>query len=408
MSAAAPMGARQQAVIAVNAGSSSLKFALYPYLADGSTGAATLSGGIDGLEPDGQPALALRTASASIKQALPRTPGDSFEQALTALRGILRQHAGDVEVVAIAHRIVHGGERYAQSVLLDAATLAELRALAPLAPLHQPHNLDGVEAFQRAYPGLPQVGCFDTSFHASMGPLEQNFALPQALRKEGIRRYGFHGLSYRYVAARLAEHSERAKDRVLMAHLGNGASVCAMRNGASSATSMGFSALDGLMMGTRSGALDPGVLLHLLRQGWDCARIEAMLYKQSGLLGVSGVSADMRTLRASEQPEAAFAIELFVHRLVRECGALTATLGGVDLLAFTGGIGEHDAALRQAACEQLGFLGLRIDPARNREADGNSIMAIHASSSSVEIWVVPTDEGRVAAGDAAALLTRPH
>ncbi|MBJ7312257.1 acetate/propionate family kinase [Rugamonas sp. CCM 8940] len=398
------MRARRQAIIAVNAGSSSLKFALYPYLADGGTGAATLSGGIDGLEPGGQPGLTLQAAGASSRQALPITPIDSFEQALTTLRKVLAQHAGDIEVVAIAHRIVHGGEAFPQSVLLDAEAMARLRALAPLAPLHQPHNLDGVEAFQRAYPGLPQVGCFDTSFHASMGPLEQTFALPRALRQDGIRRYGFHGLSYRYVAARLAEHSERAGARVLMAHLGNGASVCAMRDGASSATSMGFSALDGLMMGTRSGALDPGVLLHLLRLGWDRARIEAMLYKQSGLLGVSGVSADMRTLRASEQPAAAFAIELFVHRLVRECGALTATLGGIDLLAFTGGIGEHDAALRQATCEQLAFLGLRIDPARNREADGSRIMAIHAPSSSVEIWVVPTDEGRVAAGDAAALL----
>jgi acetate kinase len=253
---------------------------------------------------------------------------------------------------------------------------------------------------------LPQIGCFDTSFHASMAPVEQRFALPAALHRDGVRRYGFHGLSYRYVAARLTERSGRGGRKVLMAHLGNGASVCAMHAGASVATSMGFSALDGLMMGSRSGAVDPGVLLHLMRQGWDVDRIEAMLYRESGLLGVSGVSADMRTLRASAAPEAAFAIEMFTHRLVRECGALAAVLGGVDLIAFTGGIGEHDAALRLAACEQLLHLGVRIDANLNRQADGSRIMAIHALDSGVEIWVVPTDEGRVAASDAADLLDR--
>jgi acetate kinase len=394
----------QQAIIAVNVGSSSIKFALYPCRA-GATGAALLTGTIAGLEPDGQPCVAFSTDDGvKLSEALAAGAGDSFERALDTMRAVLARYAAPARLVAVAHRIVHGGTRYAASVVLDDAALSYLRTLEPLAPLHQPHNLEGVELFMRAFPDLPQVGCFDTSFHATMEPLEQHFALPQAMYRDGIRRYGFHGLSYRYLAARLAERSGRSGRKVLMAHLGNGASVCAMRSGVSVATSMGFSALDGLMMGSRCGALDPGVLLHLMRQGWDAERIEKLLYRQSGLLGVSGLSADMRTLRASGQPEARFAIDLFTHRLVRECGALSACLGGLDLLAFTGGIGEHDAALRLAACEQLLYLGVRIDPARNAAADGSQIMAIQAADSSVEIWVVPTDEGRVAAGDAAALL----
>ena len=304
----------------------------------------------------------------------------------------------------MAHRIVHGGERYSDSVLLDEAALDYLASLNPLAPLHQPHNLAGVRACQQAWPELPQVACFDTGFHSTLAPEEQLFALPQALRAQGIRRYGFHGLSYRYLAGRLQALSTRSGGRVLMAHLGNGASVCAMRDGRSIATSMGFSALDGLMMGTRSGALDPGVPLYLMQQGWSAQRIEDLLYRESGLLGVSGLSADMRTLRASAAPAAHQAIALFEHRLRREAGALIACLGGLDLLAFTGGIGEHDAALRQAACRHLAYLGAALDPAANRDACGSRAMAIHAAGSAVEIWVVPTDEGRVAASDAAGLL----
>lgn len=396
----------QHAIIAVNVGSSSIKFALYPCHA-GATGAALLTGTIAGLEPDGEPCVAFSTDDGvKLSETLAPGPGDSFERALDAMRALLARYAAPARLMAVAHRIVHGGERYARSVVLDDAAMAYLRTLEPLAPLHQPHNLEGVELFMRAFPELPQVGCFDTSFHTTMDPLEQRFALPQAMHGDGIRRYGFHGLSYRYLAARLAERSGRSGRKVLMAHLGNGASVCAMHCGVSVATSMGFSALDGLMMGSRCGALDPGVLLHLMRQGWDADRIEKLLYRQSGLLGVSGLSADMRTLRASDRPEARVAIDLFTHRLVRECGALTACLGGLDLLAFTGGIGEHDAALRMAACEQLLYLGVRIDMGRNKAADGSQIMAIHADDSSVEIWVVPTDEGRVAASDAAALVAQ--
>lgn len=394
------------AVLALNAGSSTLKFALYPVDGDGA-GAAVVAGAVDGLEPGGKPAMRLRSGGAETAHDLPPGAGDPFDLALAAVGGALRRHAQEWRFGAVAHRIVHGGERHAASVLLDADTLAYLDTLAPLAPLHQPHNLAGVQACRRAWPDLPQVGAFDTGFHATLPELERLFALPAALRRDGIRRYGFHGLSYRYVAARLRERSGRAGGRVLMAHLGNGASVCAMLDGRSIATSMGFSALDGLMMGSRSGSVDPGVLLYLLRRGWDADRLETMLYRESGLAGVSGISADMRTLRASGAPAAALALDLFAHRLVKESGALTACLGGLDVLAFTGGIGEHDHVLRRQACARLAYLGVRIDARRNREADGKAIAAIHAPGSGVEVWVVPTDEGRVAAGDAAALCAAP-
>lgn len=394
-------------ILAVNAGSSSLKFALYPQH-DHTVDAASLTGMVEGLEPGGTPTICVRdernpsNPGTATKQALPPAAGDGFDRALAALHGVLAQHT-DSNIVAIAHRIVHGGTRYATSTIIDEDTLHYLDSLSALAPLHQPHNLAGVQAFKRAYPTLPQVGCFDTAFHATIPLVEQMFALPKALRESGIRRYGFHGLSYRYVASRLAEHSKQAGKKVIIAHLGNGASACAVSEGKSIATSMGFSTLDGLMMGTRSGALDPGVLLHLMRLGWDRKKIEHLLYRESGLCGVSGYSADMRTLRASDRPDAALAIALFTHRLVKECGALSACLGGLDAIAFTGGIGEHDCALRLDACERLSYLGVKLDPQRNLAATGDETLPIHAEDSRVEVWVVPTDEGRVAAGDAAAL-----
>ncbi|MEO8598613.1 MAG: acetate/propionate family kinase [bacterium] len=395
----------KNAVLAVNAGSSSLKFALYPkqnYQVD----KACLTGIVEGLEPGGIPRISVSGDQGESQRVLSPTTGSSFDHALDALREVLANHADSLRIVAIAHRIVHGGERYAASIILDDAAQDYLKSLSNLAPLHQPHNLRGVDAFRRAYPDLLQIGCFDTGFHATIPVTEQMFALPQALRAAGIRRYGFHGLSYRYVAGRLAERSKQADKKVLIAHLGNGASVCALLDGKSIATSMGFSALDGLMMGTRSGAVDPGVLLHLMRQGWDLNKMEHMLYRESGLLGVSGISADMRTLHASDNPDAAMAINLFTYRLIKESGALTASLGGLDLLAFTGGIGEHDAAIRLAACEQLQYLGIKIDTVRNLAATGTHMLPIHAPDSKVEVWVVPTDEGRVAAGDAAQLYRR--
>ena len=398
------MTATHDAILAVNAGSSSLKFALYPQNGT-DIGAAPLSGNMEGLEVGGSPLVKISGKDGSSTEKLDAGEGTPHERALSALHAVLERHAKGIRITAVAHRIVHGGDRFAESVVLDSDTLAYLETLSSLAPLHQPHNLAGVHAFRKHFPDLPQIGCFDTAFHATLPETEYTFALPKALREEGIRRYGFHGLSYRYVTDRLLEQTPRAQGRMIIAHLGNGASVSAVKEGKSLATTMGFSALDGLMMGTRCGAIDPGVLLHLLRQGWDWEKLERTLYRESGLRGVSGVSADMRTLRASDDPGARLAIDIFTHRLVRECGALSACLRGLDVLAFTGGIGEHDTALREQACDALSYLGVKIDRQANLEATRDAIMPIHTKDSTVEIWVVPTDEGRVAAQDAARLIS---
>ncbi|HVL76838.1 MAG TPA: acetate/propionate family kinase [Noviherbaspirillum sp.] len=393
-----------QAILAVNAGSSSLKFALYP-CSGSEIGPARLSGTVEGLEPGGRPCMRIKGDTVELRQPIVVAgDGAPFDAALKAVQAALEHHAAGMRMAAVAHRIVHGGERLLRSVRLDEEALHYLDSRAPLAPLHQPHNLAGVRAFAGRYPDLPQIGCFDTAFHASLPQLETLYALPRALREQGIRRYGFHGLSYQYVCAELKAHSGRADGRMVLAHLGNGASACAVRDGKSVATTMGFSALDGLVMGTRSGSLDPGVLLYLMQRGWSAERLEQLLYRECGLRGVSGISADMRTLRASEAPEAKLAIDLFIHRLVRECGALAACLQGLDLIAFTGGIGEHDAALRARTCDALAWLGVRIDRAANAAADGSAAAPVHAAGSGVEIWVVPTDEGRVAAAEAARLI----
>ena len=251
---------------------------------------------------------------------------------------------------------------------------------------------------------MPQIACFDTAFHADAPLINLEFALPQALTASGIRRYGFHGLSYQYIMSVLMQHSQRARGRVLMAHLGNGASLCAAFNGHSIASTMGFSALDGLMMGTRSGSLDPGVLLYLLEQGYDRDQLVHLLYSESGLLGVSGLSADMRALRQSESVAAEHAIDLFTQRIIRESGAMMTCMQGLDVIAFSGGIGEHDKILRSEVGMALSWLGVEIDEKQNAMALGDAILPIHASDSRVEVWVVPTDEGKVAAREAAAHL----
>ncbi len=390
------------AILAVNAGSSTLKFSLHPR--HGSQALpSVLSGNIQGLEPGGAPEMGWSFNGVSHKQALAAGEGSPFARALAALRDLLATESGVPAIEAVAHRVVHGGADFSASVIVTPDILAQLTRLNSLAPLHQPHNLEGVRAFQKVFPDLPQIACFDTAFHATLSEVDYAFALPQALADEGVRRYGFHGLSYQFIMDTLLEQTPRARGRVLMAHLGNGASLCAAREGKSCATTMGFSAVDGLMMGTRTGALDPGVILYLLEQGWDYQRLQNLLYKQSGLLGVSGISADMRRLRAESSPAAKKAIAMFTHRVVRESGALIACLGGLDVLAFSGGIGEHDAALRADVCSQLAYLGVQIDPVRNAQAVGEAVMPVHLLGSSVEIWVVPTDEGRVAARDAARL-----
>ena len=392
------------AILAVNAGSSSLKFSVHVRGPQGMR-PGVLVGAFTGLQPDGQPVLSWSHADQHHQEVLPAIRSQSpWPMALDRLQTLLSACGDLPPIAAVAHRVVHGGTRFTQSVRVDDEVLQALKALCSLAPLHQPANLAGIEAFAQAFAGVPQVACFDTAFHASMPELHQRFALPEALHQQGIRRYGFHGLSYQFIMGRLQQCSDRAQGRVLMAHLGNGASVCAAVQGRSVATSMGYSALDGLMMGTRSGALDPGVVLELLAQGWDHDRIETLLYKQSGLLGVSGLSADMRTLHESHAPQARLAVDLFVHRLVRECGAMVACMQGLDVLAFSGGIGEHDAKVRAQAAHQLQWLGVQLDPRANEQARGNAPVAIHAASSAVQVWVVPTDEGRVAAQEAADLL----
>ena len=393
-------------ILSVNAGSSSLKFALYPVIASSvKVSEAEMTGNIEGLEPSGKPTISWEIKGQQKTTDVVVVPKDAepFDAALLALKKVLTTHCLHITIQAIAHRVVHGGSLYSASVRVTPEVLAQLATLNALAPLHQPHNLAGIQAFAESFPHLPQIACFDTAFHRTLSPLETTFAIDKKLTQSGVRRFGFHGLSYQFVSQVLQDVSPRSAGRTVMAHLGNGASLCATTAHQSYATTMGFSALDGLMMGSRSGALDPGVLLYLMEQGWSHDAIQKLLYKQSGLLGVSGESADMRTLRASHSQAADFAIDLFTHRVLREIGALTACIGGLDVLAFTGGIGEHDAILRQKVAIGLSYLGVSVDVASNIAARGDAVRSIHEDESTVEVWVIPTDEGRVAAQEALAL-----
>ncbi len=389
-------------LLAVNAGSSSLKFSLYP-LSGNSVTASILTGQFQGLEPHGTPQMSWQFEGKASTEALV-SGADPFEESLARLRHLLASLSGLPPLRGIAHRVVHGGSLYRNSLVVDTDILDRLETLNSLAPLHQPHNLAGIRAFGQAFPDLPQIACFDTAYHATVPAQDYEFALPRTLTETGVRRYGFHGLSYQFIMGQLMARSSKAKGRVLMAHLGNGASLCGALNGSSQTTTMGLSALDGLIMGTRSGSLDAGVLLYLLEQGWTHDRLQTLLYKESGLLGISGLSADMRKLRQSDNPQARHAIELFTHRIIREAGAMTSCLQGLDVIAFSGGIGEHDTALRHDVGKALGWLGVNIDADLNGKATGDQVMAIHAPESRIEVWVIPTDEGFVAATEAARLL----
>ncbi|GAB4445249.1 MAG: acetate/propionate family kinase [Rhodocyclaceae bacterium] len=379
------------AVLVLNAGSSSIKFALFA-LDPGLAERPHLSGQIDGL--GARPALEAKDASGrAIEGAtlpLSGTLESQHHEALDFLLRWLATHGGGLHMLAAGHRVVHGGSRYCEPVRLSPAILEALAGFVPLAPLHQPHNLAAIRALAALQPELPQVACFDTGFHATQPRLATAFALPRRLAAEGIRRYGFHGLSYEYVASVLSRHlGERAEGRIVVAHLGNGASMCAMLGRRSIATTMGFTALDGLMMGTRTGAIDPGVLLHLMQyKGMDLARLTRLLYKESGLLGVSGISQDMRLLLASPDPAAREAVELFCYRIVRELGSLAAALGGLDALVFTAGIGEHAAAVREAVCRDSAWLGIELDASANARND----IVISTPESRVAVLVVPTNE----------------
>lgn len=392
-----------KAVVSLNSGSSSIKFALYT-LDDARQPQLSARGKIDGIGIS--PHLSARTAGGEVILARDwrGEAGLTHAQLLEHLFDWSVGHLDQHEVIAIGHRIVHGGTEFAGPCLIDEAVLAKLEALCPLAPLHQPHNLAAVRAVARLRPRLPQVACFDTAFHHDMPALASRFALPRAFHDQGIRRYGFHGLSYEYIARRLNQiDPQLAAGRVIAAHLGNGASLCAMRNGRSVDTTMGFTALDGLMMGTRCGSLDPGVVLHLQTQlGMSAADVERLLYMESGLLGVSGISSDMRALSESGAPEAEEAIELFAWRAAREIGALTVSLGGLDGLVFTAGIGENHADTRRRICRRLAWLGLQIDETTN----AGNMTRISLPGSQVVVCIVPTDEERMIALHTLAILAR--
>lgn len=381
-----------EAILVANAGSSSLKFEAFAAGPDG--GIASIGGG----QFEGLGTAPRLHAVASGRTIAARDWGaDGFDHAAAVreLGAIEGELLGGRQLAAIGHRVVHGGMRFAEPLLVDEEAIAALQALVTLAPLHQPHNLAPIRAYRAARPGVPQVACFDTAFHRAQPAIAQSFALPGRFAQDGVRRYGFHGLSYEYIARRLPELDAALADaRVVVAHLGNGASLCAMRGGRSVASTMGFTALDGLVMGTRCGSLDPGVVLHLMdRYAMGPREIEALLYRQSGLLGVSGISSDMRVLRASPDPRAREAIDLFVYRAVREIGSLAAALGGLDALVFTAGIGENDAATRREIAAACAWLGVRIDEAANA-AGGPRLSPPGAA---VSAWAVETDEERMIA-----------
>ena len=384
-----------KAILVLNAGSSSLKFALYPI--NGELAAVpAVSGQVEGI--GATPEITLKAASGERIREAVRTSGSQGEQhrdALNHVFALLNQHHPELDIVAAGHRIVHGGERHSAPTRLDEAVLRELDNFVPLAPLHQPHNLRAVRAVAALMPDVPQVGCFDTAFHRSQPAVAQAFALPRRISAEGVKRYGFHGLSYDYVSRQLPGIiGGRAQGAVVIAHLGNGASMCALRNGRSVASTMGFTALDGLMMGTRTGSLDPGVLLYLMEEkGMNARALTNLLYKESGLLGVSGISQDMRTLLASDAPEAKEAVDLFCYRIARELGSLAAAAGGLDALVFTGGIGEHAAPVREKVAELAAWMDLKIDAAANLD----HAHRIDTADSRIAVAVVPTDEERMIA-----------
>ncbi len=388
-------------MLVLNSGSSSLKFGLFG--APEGAGLNDLSlryrGHFAGLGSHARLTLVDGRGQRQ-EYAGPRTPLGRIaaeldhDAALSRLLAWIEAHPELAELTAIGHRIVHGGSEFCAPLRLDTAVLAKLEALVPLAPLHQSYGLAPVRALEEMRPRLPQVACFDTAFHATQPAVAQTFPLPRRYTASGMRRYGFHGLSYDYINRMLPRWVGSVPGRTVVAHLGNGASLCAIRDGESVASTMGFTALEGLMMGTRSGSLDPGLVLHLiLQQGLTAERVQHLLYKESGLLGVSGISSDMRELLESSAPQAAEAIELFVYRVVREIGSLAAALGGLDHLVFTAGIGERAAPVRAAVVEGCRWLGATLDP----HANAAHAASIAGADSGIGVWVIPTDEERMIA-----------
>jgi acetate kinase len=376
-------------ILTLNAGSSSLKFALFPEA--GETPMAT--GMVDRIGADAT--LKLKNAEGKELDA-PRAAGFAdHAQALDGVLAALGAGFPGLAVSAVGHRVVHGGPDFAAPLVIDDAVLVQVEKLSPFAPLHQPHNLAGIRAASAAFPQAVQIACFDTAFHRSHPFVNDVYGLPRDFFDKGVRRYGFHGLSYEYIAAALAEKAPLlASGRVVVAHLGNGASMCAMHDGHSIASTMGFSALDGLPMGTRSGQIDPGVLLYLMEQeGMDHKAISDLLYKQSGLLGISGISHDMRILEASDAAEARQAIDYFVSRIQRELAGMAAALGGIDALVFCAGIGENSRIIRARVCERLEWMGIELDHQRN----AMNGPLISSELSRIQVLVIPTNEELVIA-----------
>ncbi len=383
-----------EVILTLNAGSSSVKFALYG--AGAGEPELLAKGQVEGI--GSAPRFRARGAggellSESYWEAVGGGEGHNmaFQQISRWLAGFI----GERRLMAVGHRVAHGGERYGQPVLIDGDVLEELNRLVPLVPLHQPNNLAAIRAVARLDPELPQVACFDTAFHRGRAAVSERMGLPFGLYEEGVRRYGFHGISYEYIVSRLQQLAPgEAQGRVVVAHLGSGSSMCAIREGRSVETTMSFSSLDGLPMGTRCGSLDPGVLLYLMRRDrLGVEALEELLYKRSGLLGISGVSNDMRALHASDDPRAGQAIDYFVYRIGQELGALTATLGGLDALVFTAGVGENDAVLRERVCADAAWLGIDIDD----EANTRGELKISIGDGAPAVWVIPTDEERMIA-----------
>jgi len=386
-------------VLVLNAGSSSIKFGLFDITA---TEPALLCKGLLD-EHEAKPRLVVRTpAGEDLFETRRETADASGGHLLADVLGFIKDRFGDQRLRAVGHRIVHGGPDYSGPVTLTDDVYARLEALTPLAPLHQPRCLAPVRTIRTIKPDLTQIACFDTAFHHSIAPPASRFAIPRRFEERGIRRYGFHGLSFEYVAGRLAEIAPQlASKRTVIAHLGNGASLCGLRDGRSVDTTMGLTPLDGLVMGTRCGTIDPGVLLYLQQhEKMSVEHIEHLLYHESGLLGVSGISADMRALLASSEAAAREAVDLFTFRAAQQVAVMATTLSGLDGLVFTGGIGEHAAEIRGAIGERLGWLGVRIDAAANNEG----CERISGGDSTVDVLVIPTNEELTIARHCAAVL----
>ena len=387
-----------QPLAVINAGSSSIKFALFE---EGAEFPILFRGQIEKLGV--APRLTVKDAADQqlVEQTWSAEELDHRSATTLILETAVRLLGGR-RVKAVGHRVVHGGTEFASPVLVDAAVLVSLTGLCPLAPLHQPHNLAAIEAIAVAAPDMPQIACFDTAFHQTQAAIAQMFALPREMNEAGIRRYGFHGLSYEYIAMRLMELApDTANGRVIVALLGNGSSLCAMVDGRSVATTMGFTAVDGLMMGTRCGSLDPGVLIYLMdERGMDARALEDLVYRRSGLAGVSGLSSDMRTLRDTNDPAASVATDLFVYRINREIGSMVAGAGGIDAIVFTGGIGQNDAATRAEIAAGCNWLGLELDPKLNQAG----ATKISGAGSKVDAFVIPTDEEQMIARHTSALM----